>query len=241
MKKWFIALAGIIVLFSFSSCLSILASSADLSARSPKQETISVPGKEVYFVGMAHLGNKEFYDNAKTILTDFQNRGFVCYLESVRGLGEDRIGIDTLYAKKFRKLTGLNITEKYSQLSNPIMQQLIRKYKLIDQPSYEDLGVTHYTWVDYTYIDLVNLYEKRHSLIELDRCDVETGIDRFYACKVNTSDRSEFTETIILKERNKLIARTIASSKDKKIVVIYGKMHLEGIRQELAQLSKAAE
>ena len=45
--------------------------------------------------------------------------------------------------------------------------------------------------------------------------------------------RKFFLNEIILDRRNKLIAETLINSSDKKIIMIYGKMHLKGIREYL--------
>ncbi len=115
---------------------------------------------------------------------------------------------------------------------------MIKKYELIDQPSYKVLGVTNSVWVDYSLIDLVNIYEKKYSIIELDSCDIKTGLNEEYKCAVDFATRNTFTKEIINKERNKLVAKTLINSNDKKIVIIYGKKHFAGIQKELSQLIK---
>ena len=82
MKITLIATLITLVIY-FSSCYSIVANKIGIEDLSPKVTKLSLPNKEVYFVGMAHLGKKEFYENTKKILADFQNKGFVVYVESV--------------------------------------------------------------------------------------------------------------------------------------------------------------
>ncbi len=237
MKKLIIFFSTITIIVSFSSCLSIIASKVNFKQTSPKLERISTPNKEVYFLGMAHLANSEFYENTKKIITDFQKKGFIFYIENTVAYDSNKLISDTLYLKKFRKMSLIDLTNKYSQLSNPLMQKIIKKYELIDQPSYQVLGVINSTWVDYSYIDLINLYEKRYSIIKLDSCDIETNLKEQYNCNVDKSIRNIFLKEIIIEERNNLIAKTIINSNDKKIVIIYGKNHLEGVQKILIQLN----
>jgi len=237
MKKLIIFFSTITIIVSFSSCLSIIASKVNLKQTSPKLERISTPNKEVYFLGMAHLANSEFYENTRKIITDFQKKGFIFYIENTVAYDSNKLISDTLYLKKFRKISQIDLTRKYSQLSNPLMQKIIKKYELIDQPSYQVLGVINSTWVDYSYIDLINLYEKKYFIIKLDSCDIETNLKEQYNCNFDKSVKNTFIKEIIYKERNNLIAKTIINSNDKKIVIIYGKNHLEGVQKALTQLN----
>ncbi len=65
MKKIKILTITASFLIFLSSCTSLIASKAGLNEASPKLEKISVPDKEVYFLGMAHLQKNDFYENAK--------------------------------------------------------------------------------------------------------------------------------------------------------------------------------
>ena len=218
----------------FQSCLSVIVSKYDLNSKTPKLEKIDVPEKEVYFLGVAHIAKEEFYENMKVIIEELQEKDFIFYLESVSELDKKNISIDTFSIKKIRKLTDLDISLKYSESQNPYLQKLRKKYDLIDQPKYDFFALKNYKRVDYSYAELINFYEAKFGKIELDSCDVNTEIRSIYKCKSgNTTERKNFTDEIILDVRNRLIADSITKSNDKKIVVIYGKAHLKGIKQYL--------
>ena len=106
-------------------------------------------GKEVYFLGMSHLAKKEYYDNTKLLIEDFQAKVFIFYLESINDFENKIIILDTLAVKKFRKLTDLDLSIKYSKSQNPCLQKLKNRYALIDQPKYLFFGLKNYKRVDY--------------------------------------------------------------------------------------------
>ncbi len=71
---------------------------------------------------MMHLASNEFYENTRKIIADFQQRGFIFFVELV---GEKNKIQDSLNLKKIRKLIGLDLTTKYSQNNNPILRNII--------------------------------------------------------------------------------------------------------------------
>jgi hypothetical protein len=233
MKKIFfytIALLGILL----QSCLSIISNKYELNSKTPKLEKINVNGKEVYFLGMAHLAKKEFYDNSKLLIEDLQKKGFIFYIESVTDLDNKSAIIDTLSVKKIRKLIDLDLTIRYSNSKNPYLQKIKDKYDLIDQPKYEFFELKNYKRIDYSYTQLIDFYETKYEKIKLDSCDLRTEIRNPYNCETaNITDRKKFTNEIILNMRNKLIVDSLLNAQDKKIVIIYGKMHLKGIKEYL--------
>ena len=213
----------------FSSCLSTIASVGGLKDKSPDVKRLNIEGKEVYFIGMSHLAKEEFYLNTKKIITEYQQNGFMFYVETVKNDKED-----TLALKKFRKLMNLDLKIKFSNIDNSILVKLKDKYKLIDQPKYEYMGLTSYKIVDYNYSELLDFYEKKYGKIILDSCDLKTEIGSKYICTpYESKDRKVFKNEIIIKKRNELIVEKIKNSEDKKIVIIFGKKHLKGITELL--------
>lgn len=232
MKKT-LTLPLVIVLFFFTSCASYVVNKIGLNDKSPFCEKLIFNDKEVYFLGMMHLASNEFYENTRKIIADFQQRDFIFFVELV---AEKNKLVDTFNLRKIRKLTGLDLTLKYSQNNNPILRNIIKKYNLIDQPKYSNLGLLNYTRTDLSPSEMINLYEKKYTPVLLDSCDLITKLGESYNCKTNTNLRNIFTEEIIIIKRNKLIINAIINSNDKKIVVIYGKAHYEGIVKELKML-----
>lgn len=238
MKRLFTPLF-ISICFVLCSCASAVVNKLDLDSDTPVVEKLPVTEKEVYFLGMAHLAKKEFYENTKKIVENLQSEGFVFYVESVKEFPNENAVVDTLSMKKFRKLTNLDVGLKYSESKNVLLQKIKNKYNLVDQPRYELLGIKNFKRVDYNYTQLVAFYENKYSMIKLDSCDVRADIGKLYGCKpLNASQRINFTNEIIFNKRNDLIVDSILNSADKKIVVIYGKKHLEGVRYQLTQKKK---
>ena len=122
MKKIIFYLAAILII-SLQLCLSVIANWYEIISKSPKLEKIDVYGKEVYFLGMSHLAKKEFYENTKLFIEDFPAKGFIFYLESINDFENKIIILDTLAVKKFRNLTDLDLSIKYSKSQNPYFQK----------------------------------------------------------------------------------------------------------------------
>ncbi len=232
MKKTLI-ISLVFMLFLFISCASYLVNKIGLNDKSPICEKLIFKDKEVYFLGMMHLASNEFYENTRKIIADFQQRDFIFFVELV---AEKNKLVDSLNLRKIRKLSGLDLSLKYSQNNNPILRNIIKKYNLIDQPKYSSLGLLNYTRIDLSPSEMINLYEKKYTPVLLDSCDLKTKLGESYNCKTNANMRNIFNEEIIFIERNKLIINAILNSNDKKIVVIYGKAHHEGIVKELKML-----
>lgn len=213
-----------------SSCASFIANKIGLKDKSPFCKQVILKDKEVYFIGMMHLATNEFYENTKKMVADFKQKDFVFFVE---GVAESNKTIDTFNLKKIRKLVGLDLTIKYSQNNNPILKNIIKKYNLIDQPKYANLGVSNYTRTDLSPSEMISLYEKKHPSVLLDSCDLKTKLGESYDCKTNNDERNVFTKEIIYTERNKVILNAILNSNYKKIVVIYGKEHYDGVVKEM--------
>ena len=81
---------------------------------------------------------------------------------------------------------------------------------------------------------MIDFYESKYKRVILDTCYIKTSLGNIYKFETTqNSERKIFTNEIILDKRNKLIAETLVNSSDKKIIMIYGKMHLKGIKQYL--------
>ena len=160
MKKFNLYLL-ISILILLQSCLSMIVNKYELDSKKPKLEKINVPGKEVYFIGMAHLATKDFYDNTKLLVGDLQAKGFVFYVEAINDFTNKNKSIDTISLKKLRKILDTDLSIKYSQSDNPYFQKIQKKYNLIDQPKYDFFELTNFKRIDYNYTELVNFYEAK--------------------------------------------------------------------------------
>ena len=225
---------SVFIIISFTSCFSKIAKTLGVKAKVPIITELKRPSNHVLFLGMSHMGKKIFYDNTKKIIDSLKNDGYTFFVESVSNRVGDSIVTDTTYAKKLRKIIGLDITISYDQINNVIWKMFRRKYKLIGQPSYKELGIDTFNIVDVPYNTLINSYETKYGAIILDSCDINTKLGEPYNCNfAPKSNRMIFEDEYVKKMRNTLISNTVKNSKAKKIVLIYGKYHLDGIREQL--------
>lgn len=230
-------LAGYLLhlLLAFTSCVNLAARKVGLLDNGPGLERLQVPGKEVYFLGMMHLARPAFYDNVRRAIDTLQQQGYIFYVESVSGYGPAAPVPDTLALRKFRKVLALSPGRPYSGQDNPLFGKMTTQLGLVDQPRYDSLGIRNYRWVDHSVANLVRIFEFKHGTIALDSCDLNTPVGAPFPCGSFDLGRARlFLEDVGLYERNRLLAQTLRESADKKIVVVYGKGHLEGLRQELA-------
>ena len=223
-----------IILVFLSSCLNVLAKKTGVKKRSPVLTEIKCPDHEVIFMGMRHLGKQEFYDNARKIIIDLKNKGFVIYAESAATIIDNKIILDTTYAKKARKIIGIDVSVSSDSINNSVLRALVSKFKLVEQPGYAELGAEDRIIVDVPYERLIDSFEKKYGEIILDSCDINTNLGVLYNCfMVPKTSREIFSREYLLDERNKIISQKVKSSPDKKILLIYGLNHLKGIKEFL--------
>jgi hypothetical protein len=219
------------------SCVSLLGKIAGLDRTTAKVSTIKTTNKDVSFVQMAHLGKREFYKDVEKHIIDYQNKGYVMFLEgSPQNDSGKTTPIDTLAMKKLRKITNTDFSLSYTNHPLSGVQELVKKYELIDQPSYSVLGVKNGKYVDMLYPKTIDYFEKKYGLVVLDSCDISTPLAQKYKCSYLKELSGKFIREIMIDLRNKHLAEQIRQSNDNKILVIYGKRHLKGLRKELAKL-----
>jgi hypothetical protein len=233
----------ILIAFSVSlmSCRGLLVTIANqklhLTQKKPELKKFDVAGKEVFFIGMRHIGTKKYYNNTKQLVEKFSKDSFLIFVESVAHIENGVRFRDTLMLKKFRKITGVDLGIEHANQEDKVMKLLVERLKLINQPDYKELGVHVYKKADLSYVNLINLFEERYGDIELDSCDLNSKLGSQNPCKLVSSEKRQiFDREFILQERNKFVANEIQSSANRKILLIYGLMHYEGIKDELQKL-----
>lgn len=195
-------------------------------------------GKEIVFVGMMHVAKPEFYEAVKHKMDSLQNEGFVVFYEGgkLNINSEKKINAeDSVYYWKFRKLMGIDPMLKYSQIEP--FSTFVAKYRLVDQPDYTVLGVRPdlaYS-TDIPLREMINEYERRAGVIQLDSCDYATpfGSQQQLCHYESMKAKKIFTYDIVLDYRNQHIVKEIKASHHPKIVLIYGKKHYDGVKQLL--------
>jgi len=218
-----------------TSCLSI---GLKMIGAYDKEATVSHYSngdKEVAYIPMKHIGPKEFYGNVKKKVDSLQAEGYIVYMESVRVKDSLTPQQKDTLKWKARKLTGVNIsTSGYiDTINKTLMGYKFKNRKgLINQPRYYVLGVDTIKGrvVDVPMNDLIAAYEKEYGPIVLNECDYNLPWDQKYTCGKIAGEESN---AMILDYRNAHLAMEIIDEKNKKIAVIYGALHENGLYKEL--------
>lgn len=200
--------------------------------------------KNILFLGMHHIGRKEFYDDVAKKVDSLQKLGFTVFYEGVYDKKEIDSTITIRSAMKLRKLMGYS-PHKYIDTATNIIGKNFKyrgKYKLINQPRYRLLGVDSVQAVraDIGLTELITAFEKGHKVIKLNSCDHKFKLrDKKYNCKKLNKKLLRTFENYYVKDfREKLLAKRILKSKKNKILVIYGKAHFFGLYFSLKSLDK---
>lgn len=202
-----------------------------MKSKTPEIKTVKLKNKTVAFVPIAHVSTPEFYAGVKHIVEEYKANGYTVYYEQIKG-GKPQTGtmsregrtdtplVDTLRLK-LRKIMGLEPTRQTYAILKRFFPDVVT------QPEYKDLGITETDLNADVYIgQLIAAYEQKYGPIELASCDYTTGFDTFlYPCEKLNNDLN----AIILDYRNEYVANLIKSAKDKKILVLYGARHIDGM------------
>lgn len=230
MKKLIIKLA--LTSIFFVSCQSLITnyvvSSADINKNLKVLENIDTKQTIVFFP-MVHIGKPEYYDNCKKIIDSLRSDGFKFYYESLRM----DITIDStkksIYNKKVRSILGYNPLHTDANESLPAS---FKKKNIVLQ-DYTKMGLyAKDTNLDLFENQIIDSIEKKYGPIILTECDFTTGEFEKYNCK-NDNKVNKFALTNEF--RDPYIANEVMKLQDKKIVLIYGKMHWYFIYPSLKQ------
>lgn len=236
MKKLIILTLSLIL---FASCASKIVETALKKAGATDKKTvlkkIDYPNKDIVFLEMIHLGQKEFYDDVKDKVDSLTNENYHVFYEGLYLRKSDRIIAenDSVSYLKFRKLLGVDPLTEYTKIKP--FSSFVEDYNLVDQPDYVDLGLTEINSepIDISAVEQIKLYESLREEIKLDDCDFKNKLgESGYDCdKLSKSERNFFIEEIALNKRNEHIFNSIKTSNKDKILIIYGKKHLEGLQE----------
>ncbi len=184
--------------------------------------------KNVVFLPMVHVGKAQFYANVKELVNSFKSRGYVVYYEGLRKNNNlDSLSMDE-YRRKFRKMVGF-MTDTASVSYAGMLHEHGLFTKLVDQPRSDGLGIdSKDVQVDIYFTQLVDEYEKMFGTIILEKKDRILPLERNLSFDRELTLPKKNVTRIIVDFRNNLLATKIQSSKDKKIVVVYGYGHSAG-------------
>ena len=189
--------------------------------------------KTVKFIPMHHVGKPEFYADVAIKVMALKEEGYIVYFEAAKmDHIEDSLKLDE-YKRKFRKMLGIHVdsTGYTKHLEN---YSLFRN--MIDQPAYKDLGVTDGdVRVDLPQNKLVDAYEEKYDTIELAIGDRQLPLTAGYPSSALCLPKHR-VRTIIIDHRNRFLAEYVHHAIDKKVVIIYGLLHVNGTFDELKKL-----
>jgi len=186
--------------------------------------------KKIVFIPMHHLGTEKFYNNIKSEIDSLKKENYYFLYEKVNLDRKD----DTLM-RKFRKIFSLPLTRPnsgYKKMLDSLYPNVKYKKTLIDQPSYEKLGLNSINSErsDVDVKDVINYYENKYDEIKLTDCDFNTSVyEKYTKCREENKIPKKQSDDALINFRNQIVAQNIKESSYKKIAVIYGKGHMEGI------------
>ena len=188
---------------------------------------------DVVFFPMHHIGTELFYNDVSEKVDSLQRIGYFVYWEKVHSEEKDTI------LRKYRKITGVpSYKSGYKNLIDSILgkNSIKLKKKIINQPSYWDLGVDSVKSknVDATLSQMVTYYENKYGIVQLKKCDFETSPYEETSCKDNKV-KKELRDDFIVYYRNTIVLREIDNETRNKIAIIYGENHLQGMGKGLIE------
>ncbi len=202
-----------------------------------KPEYIAYQDKSIIFTPLVHFGQKEFYDSLKDSLVVWKSRGYTVFYEQIKSkayqMEEDSLTVD-IANRKWRKIVGGEqmTREGYEDLSEVFKGGVV-------QPEYEDLGLDETDLnADVTLPGLINSYENIYGEINLDSCDYATILDSAYSCSKALKGN---LNPVIIDFRNEELVKTIIAADEKNIVVLYGKLHIKGLKKLLKEEEKKSQ
>lgn len=182
--------------------------------------------KTVVSFPMKHAGTQKFYNDIRNKIDSLKNQGYYFLFEQVQVDGKDE-----LVRKKLKKITG-NITLSGEKGYVKLLKEygVIMKEELIDQPSYNDLGLDSLTSrrLDVSGADIVNYFEQTYGEIKLNKCEIETPVLAKDTCKGKVLKKKNTADAIV-SYRDKMIAEGIIKENHTKVALLYGEGHLPGI------------
>ncbi len=230
MKKFILILALISIFFV--SCQSLITnyvvSAADINKNLKVLENNDTK-QTIIFFPMVHIGKPEYYDNCKKIIDSLRSDGFKFYYESLRMDSTIDSTKKSIYNKKVRSILG------YNPLHTDVNESLPASFKKknIVLQDYIKMGLyAKDTNLDLFENQIIDSIEKKYGPISLTECDFTTGELEKYNCK-NDNKVNKFALTNEF--RDPYIANEVMKLQDKKIVLIYGKMHWYFIYPSLKQ------
>lgn len=235
---------AVIICLIMTSCSSIWLKYSGVLDEKPELRAMTDGDKDVIYLPLHHIGRKEYYEAMAQQIDSLQNEDYIVFYEMVNVNAQDT-SVYIELAKKFRKIEGdLGAANGYlDTLNNRIYGTIAydEKYVMMNQPSFSDLGVDSNSAVnaDISLEELIGAFEKKHGVITLSPCDINTDLKASYNCEtIPNKLRKDFRKSFVLDLRNEQLAERIRASEAKNIFVIYGARHYKGLLKELKAIDK---
>lgn len=193
-------------------------------------EKMILNDKNVVFIPMIHLCTELFYQDVVRKVDSLKKKGFIFYYEQTKA----DIKKDTVL-RKIRKIRGIPVSKNgYKGSIDSIFGDIKLKKKLVNQPAYEDLGLSQEFSrnVDASVNEMIDFYEIKYGEIILNNCDFSTSIYEKTTCKDEKIDE-EILDDVVVNFRNSIVVKEVINDKHNKIALVYGKAHFIGIKEEL--------
>ena len=202
-----------------------------MNSEKVKSSHYTYKDKDIIFAPLVHFGQKKFYENLKDSITVWKKKNYIVFYEEIDMANLDKMNIDSTELEilnlKFRRISnGLPTREQYAKTMSNVVSDGV------SQPEYEDLGIDS-TDInqDVSVKDIITKTEQLYGTIELSDCDYKTPLDSIYNC--STKWTNSMMKSIMINYRNKNVADKIIKINQKKIVILYGAMHTNGIKKIL--------
>jgi len=179
------------------------------------------------FIPMSHVGTRSFYADVKHKISKAKRDGYVLFYEHSSAKHANKITL-----LKARKMIGkLPDEDAYRKLVKELDDP-----SLMAQPNNAFLNIVNRLDfnVDLSIGQIVALYEQKYGEITLTSTDYNTPINQEIK---NPLPRNRLQD-IILNQRNQHLADAVEASRYKKIIIIYGRDHQDGLLRALKQRNK---
>ena len=242
LRSFFVLLTTTLLL---TSCKSFVLSVLGATETNIPLRYITNGEKKLVFFPMHHIGKREFYDDVKYKLDSFIKEGYVVYYEGVKpSTTTDSLQNDSIY-RKARKISGANFASLkanggYIDTINKTFlgkkSNYVVKHNLINQPKYliSTVDTLRYKKIDAGIVELISASENKFGPVTLNSYDFETSFNDKYKVKRDKNMKKYFLEEY----RNAIIASSIINDPNKKILLLYGKLHFKGILENLQAVDK---
>lgn len=226
----------ILLLFLFLSCAvnaqgSLTKFGINMANKSFAIGYYEKEGREVATIPMIHVNKPEFYEMTKRKIDSLRSDGFEVFYEGINSDVTDSLQLDILM-RKFRQVTGFALMD-YMDSDNETFKSLQKK-KYVSQ-SDVDYGVNLDTdqHADLYLEQMIERFEKRFGEIILNDCDTTTPLGKKYKCsKVDESKEYYILNGI----RDRHLLNEIEKSSKRKIVVVFGRIHIMDIHSKIQKL-----